>query len=185
MKQSLLQIGYISRAHGLKGEIVLKTFDPSSTVLEEVERLVLITRAGKEREVVIQTVGESPGSDLLLMLKGVQGRERAAELVGATAHVYREDLEQPADGEFFHGDLVGLEAFTPDGKRLGVVEEVWSTGPVPNLCIRDGKEELLVPFAEEFVPKVDLAAKRVTIIPLTYEVAGGPNSESESEEEKE
>ncbi|MBL8912632.1 MAG: 16S rRNA processing protein RimM [Archangium sp.] len=167
----------MSRAHGLKGEVVLKTFDPSSTVLEEVERLVLITRGGKKREVTIQSVGESPGSDLLLTLKGVQQREYAAELVGATAHVYRDDLEQPADGEFFHGDLVGLEAFTPDGKRLGVVEEVWSTGPVPNLCIRDGKEELLVPFAEEFVPKVDLAGKRVTIIPLTYEVADdGPNS---------
>jgi 16S rRNA processing protein RimM len=167
--KSLLHVGYISRTHGLNGEVILKTFDPSSTVLEEVERITLVTRAGETKEFTIGTAGESPGSDLLLTLEGIRKRVDADPLVGSAVHVRREDLEAPAEGEFFHGDLVGLEAFTPEGKRLGVIEEVWSTGPVPNLCIRDGKEELLVPFAEEFVPKVDLAAGRVTVIPLTYE----------------
>jgi 16S rRNA processing protein RimM len=165
----LLQIGYIARAHGLHGEVVLKTFDPASSVMEEVDRLVLVTRAGETKELQVSAVGESPGSDLLIGFQGCRQREMALELVGAAAHVYRDDLDPPEDGEYFHGDLVGLEAYTPEGKRLGVVEEVWSTGPVPNLCIRDGADELLVPFAEEFVPKVDLAARRVTVIPLTYE----------------
>ncbi len=166
----LLQIGYISRAHGLNGEVVLKTFDPNSTVIEEVDRLVLVTRLDETKTLEVETVGESPGSDLLLTFAGIRSRKDADALTGSAVHVHREDLEPPAEGEFFHGDLVGLEAFTPEGVRLGVVEEVWSTGPVPNLCIRDGsREELLVPFAEEFVPKVDLAAKRVTVIPLQYQ----------------
>ena len=167
--KELLHIGYISRAHGLAGEVILKTFDPSSEVLEEVERITLVTRAGETKEYPITSSGESPGSDLLLKLKGIVRKVDAELLVGSAVHVRREDLEPPAEGEFFHGDLVGLEAVTPEGKRIGVIEEVWSTGPVPNLCIRDGKEEFLVPFAEEFVPKVDLAAGRVTVIPLTYD----------------
>ncbi len=167
--KDLLHIGYISRTHGLGGEVILKTFDPSSAVLEEVERITLVTRAAETKEFQITSAGESPGSDLLLRLKGIVRKLDAELLVGSAVHVRREDIEPPAEGEFFHGDLVGLEAVTPEGKRLGVIEEVWSTGPVPNLCIRDGKEELLVPFAEEFVPKVDLAAGRVTVIPLTYD----------------
>lgn len=169
--KELLQIGYISRAHGLGGEVVLKTFDPASTVLDEVERLTFVTRAGETKELKVTSFGTSPGSDLLLKLKGVVRKDQADALVGSAVHVRREDLEEPAEGEFFHGDLVGLEAVTPEGKRLGVVEEVWSTGPVPNLCIREGKEELLVPFAEEFVPKVDLEAGKVTVIPPSYEEA--------------
>lgn len=165
----LLHVGYISRVHGLNGELILKTFDPASSVLDEVERLTLVTRAGETKELQIATAGESPGSDLLLTFEGIHRRVDADPLVGSAVHVRREDLEPPAEGEFFHGDLIGLEAVTPEGRRLGIIEEVWSTGPVPNLCIRDGKEELLVPFAEEFVPKVDLAAGRVTVIPLTYE----------------
>jgi 16S rRNA processing protein RimM len=169
--KDLLQIGYISRAHGLGGEVVLKTFDPQSTVLDEVDRLTLVTRAGETKQLKLTSFGVSPGSDLLLKLKGIVRKDQADALVGSAVHVHREDLEPPEEGEFFHGDLVGLEAVTPEGKRLGVVEEVWSTGPVPNLCIRDGKEELLVPFAEEFVPKVDLEAGKVTVIPPSYEEA--------------
>lgn len=169
--KSLLQIGYVSRAHGLKGELVIKTFDPASTVLDEVERLSFTTRSGEVREYELRSVGESPGSDLLVTLKGINHRDQADVLRGSAVHVFRDDLEQPAEGEFFHGDLVGLEARTADGRRLGVVEEVWSTGPVPNLCIRDGKEELLVPFADDFVTKVDLESKTIEIVPPEYEEA--------------
>lgn len=167
--KALLQIGYIARAHGLGGEVILKTFDPTSAVLHEVDRLTLTTRKGPTRELHIAAVGQSPGDDLLVSFKGINSRADAEALKGSVVHVRREDLEPPSDGEYFHGDLVGLEAVTPQGKRLGMIEEVWSTGPVPNLVIRDGKEELLVPFAEEFVPQVDLPGGRVTIIPPHYE----------------
>ena len=61
-------------------------------------------------------------------------------------------------------DLVGLKAFDEAGIELGVVAEVWSTGPVPNLVIRGpAVGELMVPFVDEFVPKVELEAGRVTI----------------------
>ena len=81
----------------------------------------------------------------------------------------REDLEPPAEGEFFLGDLVGLEVFSIEGKRLGEISEIWSSGPVPNLVIVDGDAEQMIPFAEEFISKVDLEAKRVTVTPPVYE----------------
>lgn len=167
----LLQIGYVARAHGLKGEVVIKTFDPTSTALDEVERVCIVARTGESRDFEISSVGESPGSDLLVRLGGISRREDADALRGGAVHVYRDDLEQPEEGEYFHGDLVGLKAVTPEGRPLGTVEEIWSTGPVPNLCIRNGKEELLVPFAEDFVPKVDLAGGTLTVIPPEYEEA--------------
>lgn len=164
-----LQIGYVSRVHGLKGEVVIKTFDPNSTAVEAVERLHLETRADGVKDLKLRSLGEAPGSDLLVAFEGIHRREAAECLKGAAVFVYREDLDDPAEGEFFYGDLVGLEAFDPSGKRLGVVEEIWDTGPVPNLCIRDGQVELLVPFAEEFVPKIDVAQQRVTVIPLQFD----------------
>lgn len=162
-----LTIGYISRAHGTDGDIVIRTFDPSSQVIDEVDRLFVKMKDGTERELDIEDV-RIVTNDLLVTFKGVRGRDASKALVGSTVMVFREDIEAPEDGSFFQGDLVGLEAFTPEGKRLGVIEEVWSTGPVPNLVIRDGATELMVPFADEFVPKVDLEAKRVTIIPPEF-----------------
>lgn len=169
--KALLEIGYVSRAHGLHGEVVVKTFDPQSTALSEAKRVVLRTRAGEDKALELASLGEAPGGDLLVRFKRVTRREAAEALVGSTVQVRREDLPPPAEGEFFHGDLVGLEAVTAGGQRLGVVEAVWSTGPVPNLCIRDGETELLVPFATDFVTKVELAAGRIVIMPPEYEEA--------------
>ena len=159
-----LQFGYVSRAHGLDGEIVIKTFDPSSEVLDEIDRLKLKLRDGTEREYAIEEVADSPGADLRVLLEGVSNRPTAETLVGSTVFVFREDLEAPAEGEFFQGDLLGLVASDPQGAALGTIEEIWNTGPVPNLVVRGGPSgELLIPFAEDFVVKVDLATRTIVL----------------------
>ena len=161
-----LQFGYVSRAHGLDGQVVVKTFDPSSEVLFEIERLKLKLKDGSEREYAIEEVAEAPGGDLRVNLEGVGNRPAAEKLVGSTVFAFREDLEAPAEGEFFQGDLVGLAALDEQGLALGTVEEIWNTGPVPNLVVRGGPGgELLVPFADEFVVKVDLQARTVVMRP--------------------
>jgi 16S rRNA processing protein RimM len=161
----LFHFGYVSRAHGLDGEVVVRTFDPASTVLGEVERVMVRPRQGPERELELAAVREGGKGEVLVVFEGVRGRVAAQALVGSGLFVRREDLEAPAQGEYFQGDLVGLTAVTPEGQRLGVVETLWSTGPVPNLVIRDGDTELLVPFAEDFVVAVDLEAGRLVLIP--------------------
>lgn len=168
----LLQLGYISRAHGIRGEIAVKPFDPGSESLLEVERLVLQPRGSSEtREYKVESVRPTP-KEFLLLLEGVLGRSAAEACVGSTVFVHREDLEPPAEGEFFQGDLIGLAAFDEQGVRLGTVEELWETGPVPNLVIRGENvvgEELVVPFVDEFVPTVSLAEGRLVVRPPVYE----------------
>jgi 16S rRNA processing protein RimM len=164
-----LQFGYVSRAHGLDGEIVIKTFDPGSEVLDEVERIHLKLRDGSERDYTIADVADAPGGDLRVVLEGIDNRPAAEKLVGSTVFAHREDLEEPAEGEFFQGDLIGLAAKDEQGTALGTLEEIWNTGPVPNLVVRSEGKELLIPFADEFVIKVDLAEKTITLkVPEFY-----------------
>jgi len=102
----------------------------------------------------------------VLTLTGIDDRNSAEELVGAQVSVFRDDLPHPGEGEYFQGDLIGLEAVDEAGGGLGKVEEIWNTGPVPNLVIRGpDRAELLVPFADDFVVSVDLRAGRVVLRP--------------------
>lgn len=160
-----LEVGYVSRAHGLTGEVAVRTFDPGSETLFDVERVLLRFKDGSEQELTIDSI-RSANKELLLGFEGVEGRTEAEKMVGGTVLVFREDVSPPAEGEYFQGDLLGLTALDEQGHVLGTVADVWSTGPVPNLVIRaEGKEELMVPFADEFVLTVDLPAKRLTVRP--------------------
>jgi 16S rRNA processing protein RimM len=166
--RSYLELGYVARAHGIRGEIAVRAFDPGSQTLQDVERVRVRTRAGQERELRIESLRPTPKEDIIAF-EGVETREQAEGLVGSTVFVYREDLEPPAEGEYFQGDLVGLTAVDEAGKELGRVEELWATGEVPNLVIRGpGQAELIVPFADDFVPSVDVPAGRIVIRPPEF-----------------
>jgi len=160
-----LEVGYVARVHGLKGELAVRTFDPDSEALMSVRRVVLRLRSGEEREASLE--GARRATDATLVsLAGVTSRSAADELRGATVLVHREDLPPPAEGEWFQGDLVGLEARTPEGTPLGKVTEVWNTGPVPVLVLEGaGPEPLMVPFVDEFVPEVDVRAGVLVVRP--------------------
>ena len=163
-----LEVGYVCRAHGLAGEVAVKTFDPSSESLFDVPRVLVRRKDASEAEFAVESV-RATGREILLCLVGVEDRSAADALVGGTVLAFREDLGEPVEGEYFQGDLVGLTAVDEGGATLGVVEEVWSSGPVPNLVIRSpGREELLVPFADEFVPTVDLERRRLVVRPPEF-----------------
>ncbi len=159
-----LQLGYVARVHGLAGELAAKPFDPESQTLLKVKRVVLRLPSGEERQHALTGARQTP-KETLIALADVRDRTAAEELIGATVLVFREDLGPLADNEFFQGDLVGLEAVDPEGRSLGRVEEVFSAGPVPNLVIRTDGGELMVPFADEFVPEVDVHGGRVVVRP--------------------
>jgi 16S rRNA processing protein RimM len=161
-----LELGYVRAAHGLRGEVSVRTFDPASETLYQVERVLARRRDGSELELALDAVRDAPRGDVLVAFASIETREAAEGMVGATLLAFREDLEAPQEGEFFQGDLVGLTAVDPSGQPLGVVEEIWNSGPVPNLVIRGGGKELMVPFVDEFVPEVDLAQRRVVVRPI-------------------
>ena len=95
-----------------------------------------------------------------------RGAERRRALGAARAAA----ASRRAD-EFYHADLIGLAAVTPDGAPLGTVVAV------PQLRRRRpprdradaGRPTLLVPFTRAVVPEIDLAAGRVVVDPPPVE----------------
>lgn len=144
--------------------MVVRTFDPQSQALAEVERALLRLKNGQLRELAIEHSSPVPRG-WLVRFKGIAGRDLADELIGARVLVFRADLTPPAEGEYFQGDLIGLEVVDEKGAALGTVEEVWNTGPVPTLVIRRGRDEVLAPFADDFVREVDVERRRLVLRP--------------------
>jgi 16S rRNA processing protein RimM len=160
-----ISVGRISRAHGIRGELAVRTDDPSTSALLQVRTLRL---SGEDalREVVS---ARAANAEVLLFLRGIGDRNAAEALKGREVEIPREELPAPEPGEFYYADLVGLIAVDESGRELGTVQGIWETGPVPVVVIGEGASELLVPFAEAYVVAVRPEERRIVIRPPEYE----------------
>ena len=119
------------------------------------------------------------GDDLRVCLEGIDDRDAAAALTGATVRVSRNDLAKPRAGEFFDIDLIGLEVVTTTGEALGSIVEVIETGANDVYVVDGERGECLVPAVEHAVVAVDLAERRMTVIAEAVEYSAKQTSPHE------
>jgi 16S rRNA processing protein RimM len=103
---------------------------------------------------------------LVVRFEGIGDRNQAEALNGLDLSVPRDRLSEPEPDEFYHADLIGLDAVTPAGAPLGIIVAVPNYGAGDLLEIAPAKgPTLLVPFTRVAVPEVDLVAGRVIVSP--------------------
>jgi len=168
-------IGRIVGAHGVRGAVKLKSFtaDPAA-----VAAYGALSDATGQRRFTLRLIGQ--GKDhLLAEITGLNDRSAAEALRGTDLYVERSQLPETDEDEFYHVDLIGLEAVGIDGSRLGRVVAVPDYGGGAILEIRaDDGASLLVPFTLAAVPTVDFAAGRVMVDP-PEEVEVKPEAEAD------
>lgn len=174
-------LAIIGRAHGVRGEVRVKTFtaDPAALadydgLADETGRPFRVERLRQAKEVMV------------VKFAGVGDREAAEALNGLALYVDRAALPPAGEDEFYHADLIGLEAFGPDGASIGTVVAVHDhgAGDILEIAPRRGSA-LLVPFTRDVVPEVDLAGGRLTLVPPPETEATGEEDDSSGNEERE
>jgi len=152
----LVEVGVITRPHGVRGELRVVMHQPGSTALEGTAEVWV---DGEAREVISARAVKDA---VLLKLAGITDRDVAADLRGAPVAVARQQLAiEP--GEMLLADLVGCVVVTTAGDEWGEVVRV-ETGPQDRLVIAGDRERQL-PLVDEFVRSIDLEAGRIVIEP--------------------
>ncbi len=162
--KSKVLLGHISSAHGIKGEVTIKSYTEAPG---DIAAYGPLSDQAGSRQFVIEKVRAS-NKGLIATLQGISDRTAAEALKGTGLFVERSALPPPdEDDEFYVSDLIGLTAVAPDGAPIGQIIAVQNFGAGDLLEIRspDKKQTELIPFEERFVPTVDLAAGRVVIEP--------------------
>lgn len=157
-----VSVGRIARAHGVRGELAVRSEAPRESALLRV-RKIRIGDAERELE-----SARAANAEVLIRVRGVADRTAAEALKGQDVSVPRADLAPSEPGEYYFADLVGLMAHDEAGRELGQVKGLWETGPVPVVVIGEGERELLVPFAEDFIVAVKPEEGRLVVRPPEY-----------------
>ncbi|XP_057950319.1 uncharacterized protein LOC131145195 [Malania oleifera] len=189
-ESGFVEVGYISNAHGLQGEIAVKpnTDFPELRLSKPGRRWLRQRVLGREtiQEVELVEGRDNPGQkNWIVRFTGIDTVDLAKQLVGSTVLVKEEDRPELLEGEFYSRDLVGMRVILKEtGELVGIVVNVFNTGAndllqvmldssrvmpdengMPRLGTGVSDSIAWVPFVEAIVPIVDMDRREMQITP--------------------
>src|SRR3954451_19001699 len=155
-------VGVVTGAHGVRGAVRLKSFTAEP---EDVAAYGPLQDERGERHFALRLIGSGKGV-LIAAISGIEDRDRAEALRGLRLYLPRSALPPLEEEEYYHADLIGLEAVLADGISIGTVRAVHDFGAGDTLEIeRVEAQPVMVPFTRSVVPVVDLDAGRLVVDP--------------------
>ena len=158
-----IRVARIGAAHGVRGEVKLWPFTQDPLAVADYG--LLETEDGARR-FEIETL-RAAKDHLVARLKGVGDRDAAEKLRNTDLFISRDKLPKiDEEDTYYHADLVGMSAISPEGVPLGNVTAIhnFGAGDLIEIATTAGGEPLLLPFTETVVPNIDTALRQITIV---------------------
>jgi 16S rRNA processing protein RimM len=180
-----LAIARILRPRGRRGEVVAEVLTDFPDRFEKLKRAFLETPAGPPQPIDIAEVWWH-AERLILRFEGTESIDQARQLQGRLLLVPGEQRVKLGADQYYISDLIGCQVLSNE-RRIGEVIRVEPTGGADLLCVRPAEgaknsSEILIPFAQEICPEVDVVARRIVIEPpeglLALNDEGAGNSET-------
>jgi 16S rRNA processing protein RimM len=160
-----LQVGIITRPHGVRGELKVRLHNEDSTSLPQVTHLVVEDTKGVATRYEIESLrGSNKGP--ILALAGVHGMEAADALRGAKIWIERTAIEALSPGEYYLVDLIGCTVRF-EGKPFARVTEVRADPSVDTMVLAleaGGVSELAI--VDAWVGEVSIENRTVELLSL-------------------
>lgn len=130
------------------------------------------------REMVVETA-KTHNDVLVVKLKGIDDRDAALACKGKQIAVPRDQLPEAEENEYYWSDLIGLRVKNKQDVDFGLIVDVFETGANDVIAVRadvikqedstvkavakEKPQERLIPFIDDVVLEVDLAAKTMLV----------------------
>ena len=160
--EDLLRVGVISSTHGIKGEVKVFPTTDDMNRFKKLKNIILDT--GKEQlNLEIENV-KFFKQFTILKFKGFDNINEIEKYKGKDLYVTRENAVPLEEHEFFICDLIDCIGYEEDGKELGRLTEVMQTGANDVFVFQTANgKEVLVPYIEQCVRKIDIESKRIEL----------------------
>ena len=156
-------VGIVGAPHGLKGEVRVKCLTAEPLALKDYGPLQDEAGGRAWRVLALRPIKDDMCA---ARLEGVDDRDAAHALTHTKLYALRANMPAPAEGEYFHADLIGLRAETRAGEPIGTVRAVHNFGAGDLLDIAPPHSDtFFLPFTDAVVPTVDIAGGRVIVEP--------------------
>lgn len=173
-----MTVGHVVRAHGIRGDVIIRRYGDTTEVLSRGAEVEL-RKGGLTLRLTVHAA-RPHRQDWLVSFEGMADRNEAEALAGGTLYVDSETLPPLEEGVYYDYQLIGLRVETVDGGGLGQVEDILDTGAHDVIVVRGPRGEVLLPSTGEVVREVDLENGRMVVDPPPGLIPGEGDQPAES-----
>lgn len=158
-----ISIGYVRRAHGIKGDVIVRPLTDNPERFQVGQRF--LTDEDPPRTLVIRSTKTHNDGALIGFVESVD-RDTAETLQGVTLTIAASERRDLGEDEFWPEDLQGLVAVDLEGDHLGTVTGVILGDAQDRLVITTQSGTTFeVPFVEAFVGEIHPSLGHVIVNP--------------------
>ncbi len=160
--ESYLRVGVIASTHGLKGEVKVFPTTDNPERFRDLKQVILDT--GDEYKSLHVAGVKFFKNQVILKFREFQDINEIEQYKGKDLLVTRDQAVPLEENENFITDLIDMEVYTDEDKRLGILRDVLQTGANDVYVVEteEGKEVLL-PAIPSCILKVDVERARMTV----------------------
>lgn len=149
-EKRLILVGVISSAHGIKGDIVVKSYTQD---IQNICKYNLFDENGNQIKLKFLRL-RSP-STLICKLDGSNTRNDAENCIGVNLYSTRDNFPKLNKNEFYISDIEGKSVVNEEGDVIGIINCFvnYGAGDIAEIKFKGGFLEL-VPFTNEFFPNI-------------------------------
>ena len=147
-----LVVGFLRRAHGVHGEIILDVHTDFPERLRSGKKLFI----GEERKPMTLSGSRPHAKGMLLKFKEIETPEEAGQLRNQWVYVEATELPRLPEGKIYQHELFGFHVVDEGGNSLGVLVEIIETGANDVYVVRgESGKEILLPAIPSVILEAD------------------------------
>lgn len=159
-KEQCFQLGYVSKVHGLRGEVMVVLDVDYPEEYEDLEHIFL-EQKGRLVPFFLEHFVLQSGNKALAKFEDFDTIEQAEPLVGSGVYLALTALPELGEDQYYYHELIGFEVEDEKNGVLGPVETIYDLETQDLLGVSHQNKEILIPIQDEIIVKVDKAAKKV------------------------
>jgi 16S rRNA processing protein RimM len=159
-KDNCFQIGYISKVHGLHGEVTVKLDVDDPSQYENLEH-VFLEQKGRLVPFFLEHFVHQTGERVLAKFEEYDDLDTAGTLVGAGLFLPLNALPQLEDDQYYYHELIGFTVTDEEHGELGEIKVLYDLQTQDLIGLDYKGKEVLIPIQDGIILKVDKTEKKV------------------------
>lgn len=153
-------VGKLGAPFGVKGWLKLYSYtNPKKNIFDYLPWQVSRHPQSEVKELEYKKMG----NHYIVKIPHYDTPEDSSTLTLSNISVFRSQLPELTDQEYYWSDLEGLSVYNREGVLLGIVQYLMDTG-ANDIVVVKGEREYLIPFIyDQFIIEVNLLEKKIIV----------------------